>query len=198
MLTRLAAHWREAPLTWGVLVVCCLVFAIAKLQAPGEGGDPPVWNALYLAGDLAGNARQPWRAWTPVLIHFTALHLVVNLYLWWAYGHVLEVYSRGLWLVLVLGSALFSNLCQVLYADRFFGGLSGVVYALLGFLWVSKRRAPALPYWIDPGMGVLLLIALALCLTGQFGRCSDAAHVGGLAWGCALAFVWTRRRALPE
>jgi hypothetical protein len=73
---------------------------------------------------------------------------------------------------------------------RLFGGLSGVVYGLLGFAWVAGRLNPR---WLGmaPATPIMLFMVgwLVICMLGVFDvlgfSVANAAHLGGLLSGSA-------------
>ena len=82
--------------------------------------------------------RQPWRMVTSVLVHVNVIHLAFNLYWFWRFGTVIEK-MLGWWRYLALIVAVAIGSAAAEHA-LFLGGvgLSGVVYAFFGFLWVNR------------------------------------------------------------
>lgn len=148
----------------------------------------------YLAEML--EAGQWWRLVTPMLIHFGVLHLAMNTLWYWILGRRIEA-RQGPWMLLglTLLFSLASNLAQYGYSGpSLFGGLSGVLYGLLGHCWIFQRLAPNADYRLPPGVLVMMLAWLLICLTGifellQFGAIANAAHVGGLLAGCVTGLL---------
>lgn len=140
-------------------------------------------------------AGELWRLWTPALLHFGILHLAFNLLWMWEFGRRIEV-VQGHWRLLevVLVLAPIANLAQWYVGDGpMFGGLSGVVYGLLGYLMVAARRASHPELNLPPGLVIVLLGFLVLFSTGittLFGlHIANAAHWGGLIGGMLWAFI---------
>jgi len=135
------------------------------------------------------SSGEVWRLFTPMFIHFGLLHLVFNLMWVWDLGRVLESRFRGTrFLLLVLGVSLVANLCQALASGPNFGGMSGVVYGLFGFVLLRQKFHPAGDVRLNPQTVPWMLIWLVVCFTGQVGPVANAAHVGGLVAGCVLGF----------
>ena len=139
---------------------------------------------------------QWWRLFTPMLIHFGVLHLAMNSLWYWELGRRIEVRHGGLVLIgLTLTFALLSNFAQYAYGGpSLFGGLSGVLYGLLGYCWIFQLLAPTPAYQLPRGVLAMMLIWLLVCLSGVidtlgFGSIANAAHVGGLVAGCAAGLV---------
>ena len=88
--------------------------------------------------------------------------------------------------VLVLASAVASNLAQFAwsqYHHSLFGGMSGVVYALLGYVWMTSRHEPTGGMYLRQNTVVIMLLWLAFCMTGMVGPVANVAHAVGLAVG---------------
>ncbi|AAY92553.2 rhomboid family intramembrane serine protease [Pseudomonas protegens] len=157
-----------------------------------------------LADSLA--AGQWWRLVTPMLIHFGFLHIAMNGMWYWELGRRIEMRQGGINLLgLTLLFSLVSNYAQYYFSGpTLFGGLSGVLYGLLGHCWIYQLLAPNPIYRLPRGVLVMMLVWLLLCLSGLvsmigFGEIANAAHVGGLLIGCLtglLGGLYSRRRAL--
>jgi GlpG protein len=88
--------------------------------------------------------------------------------------------------------ATVSNASQYLFGGPgLFGGMSGVVYGLLGFAWVAPLLQPR--WRIQPARGIMLFMVgwLLFCMAGfvevlGFGAIANAAHLGGLLCGALL------------
>lgn len=133
---------------------------------------------------------QWWRLFTPALLHFGIIHLVFNMLWLKTLGSAIE-YSRGIafFLQLTFVSAIFSNLLQWYFKGPMFGGMSGVVYAFLGFMWMAKTFNPNEEFSL-PKQDVTIMIGwFILCLTGLLGPIANFAHAGGLSIGMLYGIV---------
>ena len=76
-----------------------------------------------------------WRLWTPALLHFSMFHLLFNLIGLWELGQSIEKkYGSFIFIIFSLLIVAVSNLAQYIASSAvFFGGLSGLVYGLIGF-----------------------------------------------------------------
>jgi GlpG protein len=155
-----------------------------------------------LADSLA--AGQWWRLVTPMLIHFGILHLAMNGMWYWELGRRIESRQGSINLIgLTLLFSLVSNYAQFIFSGpTLFGGLSGVLYGLLGHCWIFQLLSPNPAYRLPRGVLVMMLVWLLLCLTGLvsmigFGEIANAAHVSGLLIGCftgLLGGLYNRRK----
>jgi GlpG protein len=137
-----------------------------------------------------------WRLFTPIFMHFGIIHLLFNMWALAFLGSLIE-YRRGTLTLalLVLLSAVVSNLGEYLYeANSFghaqlFGGMSGVVYALFGYIWMKGQNEPEQGMFLHPSTVQTMLFWLVLCMMGFVGNVANAAHVVGVAVGivCGLA-----------
>jgi GlpG protein len=148
-----------------------------------------------VVGDaLASYARgEYWRLVTPVFLHFGLLHCVFNMLWTWELGRRLEA-ARGSvsFLALLLLAGGGGNIAQFL-ADRgaIFGGMSGVIYGLLGYLWAWSRLTGDPRTSLPRGLLGFMLGWLLICMSGLvealgFGAIANAAHAVGLLVGLAL------------
>jgi GlpG protein len=65
--------------------------------------------------------------------------------------------------------------------------MSGVLYAMLGFVWVYKKIETQFDYPL-PSRDIKIMIGwLFLCLTGFLGPIANTAHAGGLFVGMLFA-----------
>ena len=81
-----------------------------------------------------------------------------------------------------------SNWAQYLLVDNRFGGLSGVVYALLGFAWIYSSKLPEEKQLITkPVVGFMLVWMVLGFADVLFISMANWAHLFGLLSGMAIA-----------
>jgi len=148
----------------------------------GLPGEPPF--ARVLGGEI-------WRLVTPCFVHFGWMHIFFNGWMTTDLGSALERRVGGGRLagLILLTGALSNALQYVVTANPYFGGLSGVVYALLGYIWVKGRRDPSLGLGLSRQTVVILLAWLGLGFTGLLGNIANYAHLGGLVAGLLLGLI---------
>jgi membrane associated rhomboid family serine protease len=169
--------------SWLTLVVAVAVLVAGGLTDLGEG---PFSERLL----MAGFASEWWRIATPVLLHFGLFHLFCNLSWWATLATQIERRegTRRLALLLCLATVL-PNTGQYLASGGNFGGLSGVVFGLMGYVAVRTWRQPALGYHFTRVWQVLSLAWFALCFTGWVGPIANTAHAVGMGVGVVLAML---------
>lgn len=204
---------RSLPVTSLVLLA---TFAVALLTWFGEDLEQVsrlTFSDFFVEGDYAYflpvtdslAAGQWWRPVSPILLHFGLLHLAMNSLWLWELGRRIERRQGSLSLLtLILLFGLVSNVAQFAFGGpSIFGGLSGVLYGLLGHCWLFQRLAPDAHFRLPPGVVGMMLVWLLVCLSGLIGalglgEIANAAHVGGLLIGCAtgvLGGLLARRRS---
>ena len=135
-----------------------------------------------------------WRLFTPMFMHFGIAHLGLNLLGLKNVGDAMEyVHGSRFYLLLTLVLALCSNLGQYFYTSSFgFGGMSGVLYGLFGYLWLRGLSDPAYPLRMTKQTIIVSLVWFAACFSGIL-PIANGAHTVGLALGAAWGFVAGRR-----
>ena len=138
-----------------------------------------------------------WRLITPMFIHFSFAHLAFNCLWIYILGEKIEkIDGSFVFFCLVIFSAIFSNSLQFFWSNSsLFGGLSGVIYALIGFCMVNEMDSPYGRYDIPPGLYLFMIIWLVLGFLGivemfGFGAVANFAHLGGLISGIIFAAVY--------
>jgi GlpG protein len=157
-----------------------------------------------LEGILSGHV---WRIITPMFIHYGMMHIVFNMM--WVYQLASQIEARigpARLVALIITTAAISNVGQFAW-DRYstpmgvtaFGGMSGVVCALFGYIWMKVRFEPQERYVLSQFTINFILIYLALCVMGVFGKnIANAAHLVGLSAGVAIGYWRTLAGRKPN
>ncbi len=184
---------KAGPLTLSVMVICVVIFALQQLG---------MTNAVFAALHFPAESGQQWQLWRWVshaLLHFSVLHIVFNLLWWWQFGGDIEKRLGSFKLLqLFLVSSAFSGAGQYWVEGANFGGLSGVVYALVGYLWMLGWRAPALGLGIQKPLVAFMLVWLALGFVQPFMAIANSAHLAGLVVGVLLGLNDANRYSLKK
>jgi GlpG protein len=181
------------PITLLLILTCLLVAAVSLL-----GSEPGRVSFLFyplIASDgllaLASDLDSPFvllRTLTPMFLHFGELHLVFNMLWLWYFGKQLEaIQPTWVFLLLIILTAFISNTTQYLAIDyNNFGGMSGVVYGLVGYTWVIHTFMPRSYLLLNNAMFVFFIVMLVLMEIIASSWIATAAHVGGLLTGLLL------------
>ncbi len=178
---------KTTPFTAVVLVICLVVFGISWL-----GGFNFVleWFQIRSLNELS-SSHQWWRLLGPAFIHFSEIHLIFNLLWWWSLGGKIEQkFGTSTLALIFFVAAVSSNIGQLVMSGTNFGGLSGVVYAVVGFVWWIGWLKPnwglALP---KPVIGFLLVWLLLGYADVLWVSMANTAHTVGLVVGCSAAWL---------
>ncbi|GLP95980.1 rhomboid family intramembrane serine protease GlpG [Paraferrimonas sedimenticola] len=179
------------PLTLVVLATCLVIYGLAAIGFV-EAIYPPLFFFEQLQPAYLGEF---WRAFTPSLLHFSIVHLAFNLLWWWMLGGQIErQLGFGKLLLILLVAGTLPNFIQFFMTGPNFGGLSGVVYALMGYCWILGRLAPQAGVSLAPAYAGFMLFWLALGFMDVLGiPVANGAHLGGLLVGMAQAYIDSKR-----
>ncbi len=169
-----------------VFALCWLIFLASNV-----GWAQLIFHQLQFYPRLSVDAflTEPWRLLGPAFFHFSWLHIIFNTMWWWQLGGSIEkALGKGMLINLLFISAIFSNLGQFFVSGSNFGGLSGVVYALVGFVWWYGYLAPEKGLSLSkPIIGFLLFWLLLGFVDLLPVNVANTAHLLGLISGCLLA-----------
>ena len=182
--------WQQAPLTI-VLIILSLVgfglwyFKVYEWLDLLAFSSTAAYSASTPAEALTG---QYWRLITPVFLHLGWLHIVFNSLWTWELGAKLERQIGSVNLFFLFCTiAVVSNTGQFVFGGSGqFGGMSGVVYGLLGFSWVGPQIQSHWQFAPPRPIMIFMLVWLVFCMTGFVGAVANAAHLGGLIIGALL------------
>ena len=177
-----------ALVTYTLLGINVVVFLLQLGSEYLLGADYPAYlglkvNELILDGQL-------WRLFTPMFLHGSFLHIILNMYALLAFGPTLErYYGHGRYILLYLVSGFAGNVLSFMFSLAPSLGSSTAIFWLLGaeavFLYrnrelfgSSARRA----------LTNLITIAVINLVIGTTGGIDNWGHVGGLIGG--TLFAW--------
>jgi membrane associated rhomboid family serine protease len=174
--------------TYSIIGLCVLVYV---LQAFSGG---IVTDALQYAGVYSQHELfQPWRLFTSIFVHYSILHIALNMYSLLIFGALLEpLLGRIRYLVLFLISGFAGSVAVLLIAvpEQAVGGASGAIFGLFGAFFVIQRRLGG----NATQLLVLIGINLVIGFIPSFGI-SWQAHIGGLVGGALVGLIYTETRA---
>ena len=185
----------------GISVLVAVLTSFGKDDA--DGRVRPVTNLLLSSPyyDMNGGAYsykglqevrhgQVWRLVTPIFIHYGPMHLLFNMMWLHQLAGLVEIRRGSLHFAgIVLAIALCSNMAQYAATGTGFGGMSGVVFGVFGYVWMKSRFDPGAGLYIDRQNVVLMLIWGLVCTTGLMGPIANWAHGVGLATGMAIGYA---------
>jgi len=147
-----------------------------------------------------------WRLLTPALLNVDVLPLMFNLLLLLHFGSMIEsCVGAGRLGSLFIVIGVLSNLAQFYVSGPAFCGAAGILFGLLGYVWIRGRLDPASGLFLRPHVVAMMLV---FYLVGMAGSASGLFKLSlgttaqvtgfalGLLWGF-LAVLAARRRAEP-
>lgn len=167
----------------------------------GDLNAMPVRLASVKRGEL-------WRLITPIFIHFSVLHILFNCIMLYQLGGRVENRYGTLWMAyLVISSAILSNLAQCFVPESVggsvpiiingvllnpMGGLSGVVFAMFGFVWMKSLFDRSSGFYLPSSTVIILMGFFFFCMVpgseAIIGNVANWAHAGGLAVGLVTGY----------
>ncbi len=194
--------WQSTPVTISLIAISVAVVLIASSFESFMNlcdKKEPVVNLLMIEpvrdsvqeGYITWKSGLPkishgevWRLFTPMFLHFSALHILFNMMWLKDLGKIIEI-RQGHWrfLLMVLVIALLSNLGQYVMSGPNFGGMSGVVYGLFGYIWMKSKFEPETGFFMPPNIVFMMIGWFFLCLIGVIGNVANTAHGVGLVVG---------------
>lgn len=195
---------RRYPVTLSLVVLSLLGFALVSLQLQSivdwlviQSVDTSgLAQRLNLPEQISINEflshGQYWRLITPIFLHFGWVHITFNMLWLWELGRRIEVQGGSLHLlcvVLFVGAA--SNLYQAASTPfAFFGGMSGVIYGLLGYSALFNFISPHKNLVQPKEVYIIMLASLLIGWLGVFdflAQMANTAHLSGLLCGALIA-----------
>ncbi len=141
--------------------------------------------------------NQWWRLISPILIHFSLAHLAFNCLWIYILGEKIErIDSKSAFVFLVLISSICSNFLQYYWTNSsYFGGLSGVIYGLLGYCMILEMESENDRYGLPPALYIFMIVWLLLGFFEVldmfgFGKVANFAHLGGLVSGMMFGMIY--------
>jgi GlpG protein len=197
LLNNLWASFYRAPVTVVLIIACLLVAFFSRLGAELQSVGFLFYPVFNLSGDMPvlglpaqiDSISTALRTLTPALLHFGAIHLVFNLLWLWYFGSMIEALQPSWrYALIVVFLAFVSNTAQYFSAySANFGGMSGVVYGLLGYIWIWQMLFPRSRLRLPAAMITVFLVALVLMEVFASSWIATAAHVGGVVSGMVAA-----------
>ena len=172
----------------GVFALMCLAGGFAVTSV-----DPEVLRGFGAKqNNLIAEQHEYWRLITAIFIHIGFIHLFLNNYALWIIGQEIEqIYGSARFVTLYLVTGVIGSLGSYIFNPQATSaGASGAIFGLFGvmatFAFKYRKEIPAL-LSREIKRRVLPIIALNLVFGFSVRIVDNAAHIGGLVSGIALA-----------
>src|SRR5882762_1639414 len=191
----------RAGLLTGILIAISVTTSL--VSGFGEREKPILWMFIserIIEGGVVERLKdlpeirhgEVWRLFTPIFIHFGILHILFNMLWLRDLGSMIESRQSSWHLaVLVIVISACSNVAQfyIYHGGPAFGGMSGVVYGLLGYVWIRGKFDPGSGLYLHSHTVMMMIIWFFACLTGILGQIANTAHAVGLIMGMAWGYL---------
>ena len=205
---------RRSPATAGLIAVCVAVFLVTLGHCVRSTADP--WAALiastYGLGECQASLElcgglslarvwvdgEAWRIATAGLVHGSWLHLILNIWSLWVVGPWAErCWGPARLLVLFFVSSVVGCLASTAWAEApLVVGASAGIFGIASALWVVrsigtedlKGRVEAVS-----ARALAIMLGAMVALGFLVPIVAQAGHIGGLAAGAWLGWVWSGR-----
>ncbi len=191
------------PVTLALIVISIAVAVFTSLGGNAQSVQPlsitEYWHDGHHIAPISWLPEvrhgQIWRLFTPMFLHFGILHIFFNMLWLRDLGSMIEA-RKNPWLlpVLVLVIAGASNLAQYWHTGPTFGGMSGVNYGLLGYIWMQGKFNPASKLSLQPQVVTSAILWFLLCLFHLIPNIANTVHAVGFGVGIAWGFIDARVR----
>lgn len=218
---RFAQALFQRPATFTLVFLVANVFMFALTTLAGSLQNPATLIGFGAKVNSLINEGEWWRFVAPVFLHGNVAHLLMNMYGLWVLGPYVErLYGSAkfvfFWVVTGIAGMVASYLSvqpelaaeggavnSFLFksGDPFTVGASGSLFGLIGVLFVfgiKYRRELPDGFKQAFGTGMLPTILLNIFIGYIIPVIDNAAHLGGLVAGAALALVINYKRIGPR
>ena len=139
---------------------------------------------------------QLWRYISHSLVHLSPLHILFNLTWWWIFAGAIErKFGTGKLIGLFFVAAIISGIGQNIASGPAFFGLSGVIYAVLGFVFCVDKFSSQTSFDLPLGFFNMLLVGIAFgFISPLIGiNMGNTAHISGLIVGLLFGFLQAKK-----
>ena len=169
------------PVVLVIIAVNVVVFVLERF-----GNNAPFIDRYAMEPDAVHLLHQYYRAFTAMWLHANFLHIAFSMVTLLIVGPAVEVLlGKARFLVLYLIAGLGGSVCSYLIGphNELGVGASGAIFGVMGAYVVlaARRHLPMAP------VVALIVLNLAIGFTGDI---DWRAHLGGLATGALLGFVY--------
>jgi GlpG protein len=184
--------------SFGALTFVLMAISVGVFLLMESSTDHERVAALFISermGHSLPEVRQGelWRLFTPIFLHMGWLHILFNMLWLRDLGSMVEGRQNSVVLgLLVLVFAAGSNLAQYFLEGPAFGGMSGVVYGLLGYIWIRGKLDPGSGLYLNQPTVIMMLLWMVVGFSGAM-HMANWAHLGGLVLGMGWGYFSSLR-----
>lgn len=201
---RLASTTPRAWVTPALIALNVAVWLLNVLTGTNPLNPSPQDLLDWGGNFLPATEQQPWRLLSATLLHGGGVHLALNMWALYVLGPTAErFYGNSQFLLIYLVAGLFASLASLFFAARagVSVGASGAIFGVIGALLSAvTTKADRLPVAMMSAIrrNMLMFVAYSLVTGFIVPQIDNAAHIGGLVSGFALAIVLAEKFDLEE
>ena len=180
------SYFQQQKITVFLTALCALIYLLMFL-----GFAEP----LLLLSHFPAEPEQEdeiWRYLSHTLVHLSNMHILFNLTWWWIFGGAIERQLGSIKLLQIyLLAGVITGVAQNIASGPAFFGLSGVVYAVLGYVFVLDKLNKQTDFEVPDGFFYMLVVGILLGFAGPLVdiNIGNTAHISGLLVGMLVAFL---------
>jgi rhomboid protease GluP len=203
---RMVVGGRQPLVCYALIAINVAIFLLLYTRG-GPSDETALRDMGALSPQLVENGDW-WRLVTSMFLHASVPHILFNMTSLFAVGTLAErLYGSAKFLAIYLGAGLIGSICSVAFAvmsgqiNELGVGASGAIFGVAGAL-IAVRFHPSdiiperLRQRVSSSLIPLVLVSLVFAYLTP--HVDNAAHVGGLAGGILLSFVFPLPRRIPE
>jgi rhomboid protease GluP len=139
-------------------------------------------NPLIIQGEW-------WRFFTPVFLHVSIIHLLMNSLALYYMGPTIEkIFGRSRFLWIYLFAGFTGSLASFMFSSSISAGASGAIFGCFGALLYLGAVYPKL-FFRTMGRDVIVVIIINLVFGFTAGGIDNFGHIGGLVGGFLAAAI---------
>jgi len=178
--------------TFSVIAICVFVAFYTNLGSEVENANPFRITEVQKNGDVYSwfpglleiRNGQIWRLVGPIFLHFGPIHLLFNMMWLFDLGSMMEARKSPYFLAgFVVVTGAVSNFSQYYFANPLFGGMSGVIFGLFGYIWMKSRYHKGAGFSLHRQTVIMMVIWFFVCVFLLVGMIANWCHGIGLAVG---------------
>ncbi len=180
--------------------VVTVILALTVVAFLAQGTSQTFERALIQFNPDVHNGEL-WRMLTAAFLHANFIHIGFNMYVLWILGPSLERQLGSAPFAALYGATALAGGAAFLLFGGPFGaalGASGAIFGLFGALFAASYRGRHTAAGDAQFRRIVSLLALNLLLPLIVPRIAWQAHLGGLAAGAAIMFIWLKMPRGPR
>jgi rhomboid protease GluP len=186
---RISMPHTKPYVTYTIMALTIVIYLLQMFSQQITGTDLPAMYGMKI-NQLIVEYGQYWRLLTPMLLHGSIMHIVVNMYALNAFGPGLEMhFGHWRYLALYILSGFAGNVFSFIFTPANSLGSSTAIFGLLAaegvFLYQNRKIFGS---QARRALTNIVMVGLVNLIIGLSPGIDNWGHIGGLLGG--MAFTW--------